>query len=390
MLYRPPALAREDVQVLSLIQKQKERLRYLSDSHPRRWTGLLSRNIFARAIQGSNSIEGYNVTQEDAIAAVLDEEPLDPKAEAWRALTGYRGALTYIINLGTDPHFEYHSQLIRSLHFMMISYDMSKHPGQWRPGAIAVIQEGTGQVMYQAPDVEFVPSLVAELIDQLRNPGDVPVIVQAAMAHLNFTMIHPFSDGNGRMARALQTLVLARDGSPNPIFSSIEEWLGRNRQAYYDVLAAVGQGQWHPENDALSWIRFCLRAHYQQMTTIIKRNEEMSRIYDEIHRLANREQLPPRCELSLVDAAYGFRINRPWYMKEADVTEFVASRDLKRLADLELLIPHGEKRGRYYTGSQILRQIRQKNRDNSPMPDPYQIVETQQMAREREPVLPGI
>jgi len=390
MLYRPPALAREDVQVLSLIQKQKERLRYLSDSHPRRWTGLLSRNIFARAIQGSNSIEGYNVTQEDAIAAVLDEEPLDPKAEAWRALTGYREALTYIINLATDPHFEYHSQLIRSLHFMMISYDMSKHPGQWRPGAIAVIQEGTGQVMYQAPDVEFVPSFVAELIDQLRNPGDVPVIVQAAMAHLNFTMIHPFSDGNGRMARALQTLVLARDGSPNPIFSSIEEWLGRNRQAYYDVLAAVGQGQWHPENDALPWVRFCLRAHYQQTTTIIKRNEEMSRIYDEIHRLANREQLPPRCELSLVDAAYGFRINRPWYMKEADVTEFVASRDLKRLADLELLIPHGEKRGRYYTGSQILRQIRQKNRDNSPMPDPYQIVETQQMAREREPVLPGI
>ena len=386
MLYRPPALAREDVQVLSLIQKQKERLRYLSDSHPRRWTGLLSRNIFARAIQGSNSIEGYNVTQEDAIAAVLDEEPLDPKAEAWRALTGYREALTYIINLGTDPHFEYHSQLIRSLHFMMISYDMSKHPGQWRPGAIAVIQEGTGHVMYQAPDVEFVPSLVAELIDQLRNPGDVPVIVQAAMAHLNFTMIHPFSDGNGRMARALQTLVLARDGSPNPIFSSIEEWLGRNWQAYYDVLAAVGQGQWHPENDALPWVRFCLRAHYQQMTTIIKRNEEMSRIYDEIHRLANREQLPPRCELSLVDAAYGFRINRPWYMKEADVTEFVASRDLRRLADLELLIPHGEKRGRYYTGSQILRQIRQKNRDNSPMPDPYQIAETQQM----EPVLPGI
>ena len=390
MLYHPPALAREDVQVLSLIQKQKERLRYLSDSHPRRWTGLLSRNIFARAIQGSNSIEGYNVTQEDAIAAVLDEEPVDPKAEAWRALTGYREALTYIINLATDPHFEYHSQLIRSLHFMMISYDMSKHPGQWRPGAIAVIQEGTGQVMYQAPDVEFVPSFVAELIDQLRNPGDVPVIVQAAMAHLNFTMIHPFSDGNGRMARALQTLVLARDGSPNPIFSSIEEWLGRNRQAYYDVLAAVGQGQWHPENDALPWVRFCLRAHYQQTTTIIKRNEEMSRIYDEIHRLANREQLPPRCELSLVDAAYGFRINRPWYMKEADVTEFVASRDLKRLADLELLIPHGEKRGRYYTGSQILRQIRQKNRDNSPMPDPYQIVETQQMAREREPVLPGI
>jgi Fic family protein len=393
MIFKPPALSRIDAQVLELIQRQKERLRYLSDSHPRRWTDLLSRNIFARAIQGSNSIEGYNVSQEDAIAAVIDEEPLDAKTEAWRALTGYREALTYIINLATDTHFEYHPQLIRSLHFMMLNYDMSKHPGQWRPGSISVIQEGTGQLMYQAPDVELVPDLVHELIDQLRNPGQVPVIVRAALAHLTFTRIHPFSDGNGRMACALQTLVLARDGAPNPIFSSIEEWLGRNRQGYYDILAAVGQGSWHPENDALPWVRFCLRAHYQQMTTIIKRDEEMSKVFQEIDQLVKRERLPSRCEFSLVDAAYGLRINRSRYMTEADVTEFIASRDLKRLSDLELLIPHGEKRGRYYTGSPLLREIRQRNRDNSPMPDPYQLVETQsktQPADDRQPVLPGL
>ena len=152
-----------------------------------------------------------------------DERPLDPKAEAWRATIGYREALTYIINLANDPHFEYHAQLIRSLHFMMLSYMMSKHPGQWRPGSMAVIYEGTGRAVYQAPNVELVPGLIHELIDDLRQQNGVPSIVRAAMAHLNLTMIHPFSDGNGRMARALQTLVMARDGSPNPIFSSIEE-----------------------------------------------------------------------------------------------------------------------------------------------------------------------
>ena len=392
MIFKPPRLAPEDDQVLELIKKQKERLRYLSASHPRRWNGLLSRNIFARAIQGSNSIEGYNVSQEDAIAAVLDEEPLDPKTEAWRALVGYREALTYIINLANDPHFEYHSQLIRSLHFMMLSYDMGKHPGQWRPGSIAVVQEGTGELMYQGPDVEFVPALVKELLDQLREANDLPVVVRAAMAHLNFTMIHPFSDGNGRMARALQTLVLARDGSPNPIFSSIEEWLGRNRQAYYDVLAAVGQGSWHPENDALPWVRFCIRAHYQQMTTIIKRDEEMSRVFQDIMKLVDEHRLPSRCALPLVDAAYGLRINRPWYMNEANVTEFVASRDLKRLSDIELLVPHGEKRGRYYLGSAAVRQIRERMRDNSPMPDPYQLINVKHAAAEaeREPAIPGL
>ena len=79
-------------------------------------------------------------------------------------------------------------------------------------------------------------------------------MIRAAMAHLNLVMIHPFRDGNGRMARCLQTLVLAREGILSPEFSSIEEYLGRNTQAYYDVLADAGAGHWQPERDARPWV----------------------------------------------------------------------------------------------------------------------------------------
>ena len=72
-------------------------------------------------------------------------------------------------------------------------------------------------------------------------------MVRGAMAHLNLTMINPFKDGNGRISRALQTLVLAREGILHPVFCSIEEWLGRVTAEYYAVLAEVGQG-----NGALS------------------------------------------------------------------------------------------------------------------------------------------
>ncbi len=387
MIYRIPNLADDDREVIQLIEKQKEKLKYLSDSHPRRWTGLLSRNTLARAIQGSNSIEGYNVSEEEAVAVVQDDEPLDPKTEAWRALVGYREALTYIITLGSDPYFEYHPQLLRSLHFMMLNYSIAKHPGQWRPGGISVVNEETDQVVYQAPDVEMVPGLIDELIDQLKKSEGIPIFVRAAMAHLNLTLIHPFSDGNGRMARALQTLVIARDGMLHSIFSSIEEWLGRNRQAYYDVLAEVAQGRWQPERDPLPWVRFCLRAHYQQMTTLVRRNEEMGKVYDGIVRLIHREKLPERCDLPLVDAAYGLRITRPRYVTEANVTEFVASRDLKRIADAGVILPHGEKRGRFYTGSPELRKIYLDIKDNTTAPDPYELIN---IRSQREPSLPGI
>ena len=61
------------------------------------------------------------------------------------------------------------------------------------------------------------------------------------MAHLNLVMIHPFRDGNGRMARALATLVLTRSDIGEPEFSSIEEWLGANTEDYYSVLAHTGR-----------------------------------------------------------------------------------------------------------------------------------------------------
>lgn len=128
------------------------------------------------------------------------------------------------------------------------------------------------------------------------------------------------------------------------------------------------------------------------MTTIIKRNEEMNLVFEEITKIVQKHNLPSRCEFPLVDAAYGLRINRPWYVNETSVTEFVASRDLRRLSDLELLEPHGEKRGRYYLGSSSLRQMRQGLRDNSPMPDPYKLADTQRavMQARRQPALPGI
>ena len=77
------------------------------------------------------------------------------------------------------------------------------------------------------------------------------------MAHLNLVMIHPFSDGNGRMGRALHSAPCPSDGTSSPPFSSIEEYLGAksNTNAYYDVLRTVGAGTWQPKRDATPWIK---------------------------------------------------------------------------------------------------------------------------------------
>jgi len=173
--------------------------------------------------------------------------------------------------------------LLSALHFMMLGHRLTMSPGRYRPGAIFVHNSQTRTVVYEGPDAAAVPALVDELLDWLNNGDlDAPVFVRAAMAHLNLVRIHPWRDGNGRMSRCLQTLVLARHGVLSGEFSSIEEWLGRNTEEYYLVLALTGQGAWHPERSAQVWVRFCLKAHHQQAATLIRRNEEYSRLFERV------------------------------------------------------------------------------------------------------------
>lgn len=375
MIVQAPKLTDDDSAVLDLITEQRSRLHSNTTQNLRRWTGSLSRVMFARAIRGSNTIEGYNVTLDDAVAAIEDELPLDERTETWYAVKGYRDAMTCIIQAAKDEYFDLNAQFIKSLHFMMLQYDMNKNPGRWRPGSVFVVGSRTNLTVYEAPDVELVNDLIEELIATLkrRSSGDSPV-VKAAMAHLNFTMIHPFSDGNGRLARALQTLILASDGILDPVFSSIEEWLGDNTQAYYDVLAEVGQGKWNPTNDALPWVRFCLKAHYEQAAKMIRRVQEADGLYKKIVELIDQHQLNERFWFPMFDAAIGIRITNSRYRKDADVTDITASRDLKKLCELELLVPHGARKMRTYSAAPRLKHAWNAVRIKRSIDDPYEIV----------------
>jgi Fic family protein len=192
------------------------------------------------------------------------------------------------------------------------------------------------------------------------------------MAHLNLVMVHPFRDGNGRMARCLQTLVLARERIDTPVLASVEEYLGRNTQDYYDVLAEVGRGAWHPHNDARPWIRFVLTAHYRQAKTHLRRVEEIERLYAECCELASAQGLPERCAAGLSDAALGLRLRRGSYrsvVKSAsgeEISELTATRDLQGMVRAGLLAPRGETRGRYYVGSPATLAVLQAIRASRP------------------------
>lgn len=361
MIFETPELREDERDVLKLIADLRDQLQDRV-AEPRRWAGTLRRMTFARAVQGSNSIEGYNASLDDVVAAVEGEPTLDANEETQLALAGYRDAMTYVLQIASDDALEVDEGLLKSLHFMMIKHDLRKNPGQWRPGDIYV-QNAEDERVYKGPPNDEVPHLIAEMLRDLQG-NESPVLVKAAMAHLNLVLIHPFSDGNGRMARCLQTLVLARDQVLAPIFSSVEEFLGRNTDAYYDLLAEVGDGAWHPERDARPWVRFCMRAHFLQIRTMQRRRAEIEELWNGCVALAEGHRLAERCAAALVDTAYGLRIRRGSYrtavadMTGEEISEQSASRDLKTMVDLAVLTPVGERRARYYLAGDETRALR--------------------------------
>ena len=106
---------------------------------------------FSRAVRGSNSIEGFNASLEDAIALDLDEDPAHARKETWQALTGYRNAMTYILQLTDEPGPIHSEQLLKSLHFTMVGHDPQARPGRWRAGDIYARDEEAGEISYQGP-----------------------------------------------------------------------------------------------------------------------------------------------------------------------------------------------------------------------------------------------
>jgi Fic family protein len=350
MLYAMPGLDAADLQVLHELDEMRSDLGMHLRSKPH-WEGQLRRSLFAAAIQGSNTIENITISSSDA-RALVEHAPMSAETsdETRQAVVGYRDAMTYVQQTPLMDFFEYSETLLSTVHFMITKYQPAKWPGRYRTGGIFVTSADPLEPVYTGPDAEQVPGLMNELIEWLRDgdPG-APAYARAEMAHLNIVGIHPWRDGNGRTARALHTLVLARTGELAAEFSSIEGWLGEhiNTVQYYEALRSAQKGSFQPERDAHSWLRFVFAAHHRQAQRVQRRYEWTVRMWTDLARLAGQRGLPERVVSALYAAAVG-ELRRTTYQQDEGLSRDQAIRDIQALTRAGLLTPRGNAAARVY------------------------------------------
>jgi Fic/DOC family len=262
MIYRTPRLNAALKAELAAFDSLHDELGGLAGGGGQ-WLGALRRQWRAASAESSIEIEGFHVPANETLAVASGST--DATDEDRMALACYARAMDHVGVMSDDPGFRWADRVVLDLHFDACYFQKDKEPGQYRRGGIEVTSPDGGAPAYVGPPAKEVPLLMGEIMDWLDH-GDphIHLLVRAAMAHLHVVSVHPFRDGNGRISRIVQSLVLARGGLLAPEFVSIEEYLGSNTSAYYAILQAVQGGSFQPARDATPFVTLCVEAHVAQ------------------------------------------------------------------------------------------------------------------------------
>ena len=203
----------------------------------------------------SSQIEG---TQSSLSELLLFEEAqtggvsIDDVEEVSR----YVAALNHGIRRMREDGFPLSLRLLREIHAVLLGAGRGseKEPGAFRSSQNWIGGTRPGNATYVPPPPAELAACLGdlELFLHSRRPA-LPLLVRAALAHVQFESIHPFLDGNGRLGRLLVTLLLIHDGAISEPLLYLSLYLKQHRERYYALLQAVReQGEWLP------WIRFFL------------------------------------------------------------------------------------------------------------------------------------
>ncbi|MCB9920214.1 MAG: Fic family protein [Planctomycetes bacterium] len=203
----------------------------------------------------SSQIEGTQSSLSDLLLFEMEEAPGVPFDDVVE-VSNYVAAMEHgLARLGDDHGgLPLSSRLLREVHGKLLARGRGaeKEPGEFRRSQNWIGGTRPGNAQYVPPPPQRVQDCMAALERFLHDP-DVPALIKAALAHVQFETIHPFLDGNGRTGRLLIALVLHQEGVLRQPLLYLSLYLKQHRAEYYRLLDAVRQdGDWE------AWLDFVL------------------------------------------------------------------------------------------------------------------------------------
>lgn len=303
----------------------------------------IRRNVSVERAVGTTTIEGADMT-EGQVKELEKRRPRRTPSQNERENLNALRAYEFIDYLSDQPDIPINELVVRELNRQF----MHGAAGPLTPG---VYRKGQNKVgLYDPPDQGDAPALMRAFAQWLEMEDEIQPILKAGIAHIHMVAIHPFWDGNGRVARGLATLILQRSPFHFRKLLSLEKFMAvpRIQQDYRSAIEQTLGTEFSDGYDATPWLKFftfALKVHSQHLE---QKLTDWHRMIEDIYQTMAELGVTYRQTEGLAYAYHTGRMKRADYIEITGVSPETASRDLARLVEKGLLIGKGKTRSRVY------------------------------------------
>ncbi|MBL7967747.1 MAG: Fic family protein [Prolixibacteraceae bacterium] len=308
-----------NTKILNRIASISEKIGEVRAAHLNRPPTELRKKNRIKTIQSSLEIEGNTLTVEQITDLMDNKRILAPPKD----ILEVKNAIHVYHELHKFDVYELKS--LCEAHGLLMN-GLIENPGKLRTTSVGIVKGS--DIAHIAPSGEIVYPLMTDLFHYLKNDDEL-VLIKSCVFHYEFEFIHPFVDGNGRMGRLWQTLIL-KEHSPVFEFLPIESLIKLKQQEYYNVL-----GKSDRQGNSTAFIEFMLEIIQDALEELLK-VQNISLTHND--RILNFRTVIGKNEFSRQDYLRAFK----------NISQATASRDLKVAAENGILEKQGDKRTTKY------------------------------------------
>jgi len=321
-----------------------------------------------RTVHYGTHLEGNDLSLQEVIK-VMEGQKISAGQRDLQEVINYRNVMQYLEELWSqhdagivsgqaipqeNSQFHYSEEILKKIHRLTTEKVIDASlVGQYRRQEVTLRNSQTGEIIHRPPPSVEVPFMITDFLNWL-NQQEVQKfhpIIKAAIAHYVLVAIHPFPEGNGRVARAFSTLVLHTEGYDIRRLFSLEEYFDRHADLYYRAIQKTDQT--NPDliqRDLSGWIEYFTEVLAIELDRVKEKVLHLSADY-RLKRQLGGKQIPlSDRQIKLVEYMREFGGLR---MPDAQellpmVSDDTIWRDLKKLIESKIVGKRGSTKGAYY------------------------------------------
>ncbi len=309
------------------------------------WEKQFKEEAIVRSVYHGTHIEGNQLAKDDAKNILAGKEVIGRPRDI-QEIINYRKVIDFIDEEAKKKIEKITDLLIKKLHRIVVDKILPlEQTGEYRTKQVIIRNSATGEITFRPPAPIEVPFLMREFLYWLNKDNlDIHPVLKAGIAHHELVRIHPFIDGNGRVARVLATLILFLGGYDIRRFFSLEEYYDKDAVSYYHNLQKASSG------DLTSWLEYFTFGAAVEFDKIKEKILRLSKDVKLKQKIGGQQIFLTERQVKLVEyiQEVGYLQNQMFTSVFPNISEDTILRDLKDLINKGLIKKVGSTKSARY------------------------------------------